>query len=314
MLDIVIMTFILTFVFYHLKKYALIGLARTPLRRIPAPVVQILVYVGVIALLTLFIIGNASIIMKQIGDISTSFSGFNIEKFLAGIDPNLISFVSRIDFDGYIQQAGQAILGGLANLGGIVLNVFIAFILSFLFVLEKDKIVTIARTLRNSRIEPVYRYFAIFFKKFCNTFGKVMKVQVLIAACNSAIFAVYMIITGFPYIIVLSMMIFLFSLIPVMGAILSAIPLLIIALSTGGLMKAAQVLIMIVVIQAVEAYTLEPKLMSRSTSLPVSLVFVILIISQHYLGAWGMLIGIPFFIFVMDALNIDYGLAMKPKK
>jgi len=35
-------------------------------------------------------------------------------------------------------------------------------------------------------------------------------------------------------------------------------------------------------------------------------VFVVLIISQRYLGAWGLLIGVPVFIYILNVLNIDY--------
>jgi len=305
-INLVIMTFILTFVFYHLKKYALRGLAKTPLRGLPAPAVQALVYAGVIALVAFFIVENISIILRELGDIAISFSHFDLEKSLTGLDPDLAAFISQIDFNAYIQQAGQFLLSSLRSLGAATLDALLALVLSFVLVLEKDRITAMAGAFETSRIGHIFYYFALFFGRFCTIFGKVMKVQILIAACNSAIFMGYMIFAGFPYIFVLTIMTFLFSLIPVMGAILSAIPLLIIAISIGGLIKAAETLVMIIVIQAVEAYTLEPKLMSRSTLLPVSFVFVILIVSEHYLGAWGMLIGIPFFIFVMDALNIDY--------
>ena len=115
----------------------------------------------------------------------------------------------------------------------------------------------------------------------------------------------------FPYIMVLAIMIFILGLIPVAGVFISLVPLLIIAFNIGGLLKVIQVIIMIVVIHAIEAYFLNPKLMSRRTSLPVSLVFVVLIISERYLGAWGMLIGVPVFIFIMNVLNIDYRRAIE---
>jgi predicted PurR-regulated permease PerM len=110
---------------------------------------------------------------------------------------------------------------------------------------------------------------------------------------------------------VFSIMIFILGLIPVAGVFISLIPLVIVAFSIGGIVKVIEVIIMIAVIHAIEAYFLNPKLMSRRTSLPVSLVFVVLIISQRYLGAWGMLIGVPFFIYVLNVLNIDYRRAME---
>ena len=311
MIDLVIVTFILTFVFSHLQKYAMRGLAKTPFKFLPYPVVQILVYAGVIALFVLFAMQNAPIIMKQIGDIAANFAKFDFQKFVADIDYNLVWLANQIDLNEYIWRLGQAIVNGLASLGSAVLNFFLALFLSFLFVLEEKKIVAISDTLKSSRIAFLYRYVLLFASSFSYTFGKVMKVQVVIAAVNCAISTAYLSITGFPHIMVLSIMIFIFGLIPIAGAFISTIPLIIIGFNYGGIYKVLEVIIMIVIIHAVEAYVLDPKLLSHRTALPVSIVFVALIVSQSYVGIWGMLLGIPFFIFLMNVLGIDYSGALK---
>ena len=311
MIDLVIVTFILTFVFYHLQKYAMRGLAKTPLRVLPFPVVQILVYAGVITLFVIFAMHNAPIITKQIGDIAANFAKFDFKKFMADIDDNLVWLASQIDLNEYVWRAGQAILNGLASLGSAVLNFFLALFLSFLFVLEQKKILAISNAVKNSRIAFLYRYLLLFSSSFSYTFGKVMKVQVVIAAVNCAISTTYLTITGFPHIMVLSIMIFIFGLIPIAGAFISTIPLVIIAFNFGGIFKVIEVIIMIVIIHAVEAYVLDPKLLSHRTALPVSIVFVALIVAQSYVGIWGMLLGIPFFIFLMNVLGIDYSGALK---
>ena len=306
MLNVVIITFILTFVFYHLQKYAVKGLSKTPFRFLPFWSVLILVYAGVIALFVFFAMQNAPIITKQISDIALSFSKFDFEKFVADIDPNLVWLAGQIDINEYIWRVGQAIVTGLASLGSAVLNFFLGLFLSFLFVLEQKKIIAISHTIKNSRISFLYRYFLLFAGTFSYTFGKIMKVQVVIAAVNCAISTAYLTITGFPHIMVLGIMIFLFGLIPIAGAFISTIPLVIIAFNFGGIFKVLEVIIMIVIIHAVEAYVLDPKLIGHRTALPVSIVFVALIIAQSYLGIWGMLLGIPFFIFLMNVLGIDY--------
>ena len=311
MLDIVIVTFVLTFVFYHLQKYALRGLAKTPFRVIPDGLTLLLIYIGVIFLFILFAMQNTPLIMKQLGDIATAFGRFDFEKFVADIDPSLKWLASQVDVNEYIWRGGEAIVSGLASVGGIAINFLLALLLSFLFILEKDKITSIGNSISGSRIAFIYRYFLLFAGSFCYTFGKVMKVQVVIAAVNCAISTVVLSIMDFPYIMVLSIMVFVLGLIPVVGVFISLVPLTIIAFNVGGLMKVVEVLVMIAIIHAVEAYFLNPKLMSRRTSLPVSLVFVVLIISQRYLGAWGMLIGVPLFIYVLNVLNIDYRRAME---
>ena len=58
------------------------------------------------------------------------------------------------------------------------------------------------------------------------------------------------------------------------------------------------------IIHGIEAYILNPKLMSSKTDLPVFYTFVVLIFSQHFFGVWGLIIGIPVFVFLLDVLDV----------
>lgn len=109
---------------------------------------------------------------------------------------------------------------------------------------------------------------------------------------------------GFHQLLGLGIMIFSLGLIPVAGVIISLIPLSIIAFKLGGVMKVIYVLIMVAVLHALEGYVLNPKFMSVNTKLPVFFTFVILIVSEHYMGIWGLLLGIPLFMFILDLLNV----------
>jgi predicted PurR-regulated permease PerM len=106
-------------------------------------------------------------------------------------------------------------------------------------------------------------------------------------------------------------MVFLLGLIPVAGVIISLVPLCLIGFNVGGFKMVVGVIIMIIIIHAIEAYILNPKLMSIRTSLPVCFVFIILLVSEHYLGVWGLLIGVPLFIFLMKSFEVNYQEASK---
>ncbi|MCR8998383.1 AI-2E family transporter, partial [Brevibacillus laterosporus] len=34
--------------------------------------------------------------------------------------------------------------------------------------------------------------------------------------------------------------------------------------------------------------------------------FAVLIISEHFIGVWGLILGIPIFIFLLDLLDIKF--------
>jgi predicted PurR-regulated permease PerM len=91
-----------------------------------------------------------------------------------------------------------------------------------------------------------------------------------------------------------------------MGVIISFIPLSIIAFNIGGVTKVIAVVILIILIHTMETYILNPKLMADKTKLPVCFIFIVLIVGEHFLGTWGLLIGVPIFIFLLDIMDIKY--------
>lgn len=63
-------------------------------------------------------------------------------------------------------------------------------------------------------------------------------------------------------------------------------------------------MVIVAVVHAIEAYVLNPKLMSSKTNLPVFYTFIVLIFSEHFFGVWGLILGIPVFVFLLDVLDV----------
>lgn len=72
-------------------------------------------------------------------------------------------------------------------------------------------------------------------------------------------------------------MVFFLGLVPVAGVVLSLIPLSIIAYSIGGIAYIVSLVLVIMIVHAIEAYFLNPKLMSAKTELPIFFTFIVLI-------------------------------------
>jgi len=53
--------------------------------------------------------------------------------------------------------------------------------------------------------------------------------------------------------------------------------------------------------------------MSDTTNLPIFFTFATLIVSDHFMGIWGLLLGIPIFIFIIDLLGVDLSEKKTPK-
>ncbi len=184
--------------------------------------------------------------------------------------------------------------------------------LSFFFFVENDRVKAFSNAFLTSKFGWFWQEVASLGKKFVSTFGIVLETQFIIALVNTIITTIVLSVLGFPQIPTLAVMVFILGLIPVAGVIISCIPLVIIAYAIGGVKMIISILVLIAVIHALETYFLNPKLMSSRTKLPIFYVFLVLFISEQILGVWGLIVGIPTFIFFLDVLEVNFN--EKPKR
>lgn len=104
----------------------------------------------------------------------------------------------------------------------------------------------------------------------------------------------------FPYIVTIALMVFILGFIPVFGVFLGAIPIIIIGYGLGGWPIVIACILMVLVVHAVEAYYLNPKIVSAYVHFPVFITFVVLLLSEHTFGLIGLLIGVPLATIFID--------------
>ncbi|MEG1930772.1 MAG: AI-2E family transporter [Anaerovorax sp.] len=306
MKDIALLTFIITFVFYNLICCIQKLNMKTMKVKIPNGFILTILYMVFIMVLVLIVTVVYPKLTSQIMELFEMLKNFDLNAFRNALDPRFAVVLENVDYNKYIGEASVILANGATKIGGFGVNLFLSLLLSFFLLLEKNKIQRFGKKMEHSKIAYTYSQLILFGKNFTHTFGKVMKVQVTIAFINCIISMIILTILGFPQITNLGIMIFFLGLIPVAGVIISLVPLSIIAFSTGGINQVIAVLIMVALIHTIEAYILNPKLMSSRTELPVCFVFIILLVGEHYLGVWGLLIGVPVFIFMMNALDVDF--------
>ena len=298
MLNLILLLFLVTYVMNRLQ-----GIVTKQVRKIfpihPNAVVIIL-YLIVISFLAWGISNYVPQLVTQIKDMIN-----NVIRFLNStqgdeISRRLSEALEKIDYKTYVDQA----LLYIGKIGKILEVTLIVIILSLFFLLQKAKISEFTRKFESSKIGWIYEEIAYFSKKFVSSFGKVIEVQLIIAIVNSILTIAGLWILGYPYLFALTIVVFLLSLIPVAGVMISFIPIGIIGYQIGGISLVIWVIVMILVIHAIESYLLNPRLMASKTKLPMFYTFVILVFSQHYLGIWGLIIGIPIFMFLLDILDV----------
>jgi len=193
----------------------------------------------------------------------------------------------------------------IKSIGVWLFNVFLIIIFSLFFLMEKNKMKNFVDIFRVSKISFVYNELKPGLVRFYNIFGFMIKTQLIISAINTTITVIAISLLGFPNLFALGIMVFLLGLIPVAGAILSTIPLLFIGFKLGSIAYVIYILLLIAVIHILEAYVLFPKISANFTKLPIFISLLVLLVSEHILGPWGLIFGLPLFVFIIESLKIS---------
>ncbi|WP_313559445.1 AI-2E family transporter [Ruminiclostridium cellobioparum] len=299
--------FLLTFIFAYLG-YTAQNFVFKRAKNLNSRVLKAIIIIVYLAILTLAVYVLYLYIPKIISEVNSIIQQAIV--FLNGTYENetlnyFISLSKEFKVSTYINNNYEGLIKSITNIGKWGIDIFIALILSLFFILEKNRIVKFTSYFKNSKIKVVYDEMSFFGRKFLQSFGKVIQTQITISFINAILSMIMLYVLDFPQVLGLGAMIFVLGLVPVAGVVISLLPLAIIAFTIGGFRMIVYVLILIAILHALESYILNPKLMSQKTKLPVFYTFVILIVSEHILGIWGLIIGIPIFIFILDVLEVQ---------
>ncbi|WP_144513023.1 AI-2E family transporter [Bacillus sp. FJAT-22090] len=298
MINLILFTFIFTFLMDRLIEFVVKYI------RINRKTLVVIMYALIVGLLTLGIVKYLPIITVQISQLVKQILAFYTQPHENVLIGYVEMIISKNKITDYLENGFSFLLKYFTGISKTSVQVLIALILSLFFLLEKPRLKEFTSKFKHSKIAPFYFEVEYFASKFTRTFGKVIEAQFIIAIINTILTVIALSILGFPQIFGLAILIFFLGLIPVAGVIISLIPLALIAFTIGGFLKVFYVLLAVMVIHGIEAYILNPKLMSSKTDLPVFYTFIILIFSESFFGVWGLIVGIPIFVFLLDVLEV----------
>ncbi len=298
MINFILLTFIFSFLLDRLVNLV------TKKSNINRNVIVFVTYILIISILSIGIIKYLPIIITEIAQLVSQLQHFFTQKHENPIINYLFSLVQTNQISKYLEQGFSFLFTYFNGVSKVTIQIMMSLILSLFFLLEKPKLIEFTAKFKQSKIAPFFIEIEFFAKKFVTTFGKVIEAQFIIALVNCAVTTLALWIMDFPQLMGLSILIFFLGLIPVAGVIISLIPLCIIAYTLGGFINVVYILVVIAVVHALEAYILNPKLMSSKTDLPVFYTFIVLIFSEHFFGIWGLIVGIPVFVFLLDILEV----------
>ncbi|MBS4213289.1 AI-2E family transporter [Neobacillus rhizophilus] len=297
-INLILLTFIFAFLMDRLVQFIE---DKIPLNR---KLLVVISYATIVGLLTYGLVMYLPMIAGEITALIRQLTAFYTSQHDNVVLNYIVSQMNEVKISSYLEQGVTYLFKYFTDISKISLQVLLALLLSLFFLLEKPRLIEFTGKFKTSKVASIYVEIEFFAQKFVRTFGKVIEAQLIIAVVNCILTTISLWLLDFPQLGGLSIMIFLLGLIPVAGVIISLIPLTIIAYSIGGLMKVLYVGIAIAIIHGIEAYILNPNLMSSKTNLPVFYTFIVLIFSEHFFGVWGLIIGIPVFVFLLDVLEV----------
>lgn len=192
----------------------------------------------------------------------------------------------------------------------IFFQVILSLILSYIFIADREKLAEYLRWVQSSNFAFLYNEYKTIIEKIVKTFGLVFKAQSMIALTNAVLTTIWLFIiwlthySSFPFLYTLGIIVFICWFIPVLGTFISSVPILIIGYATFHTWSIiVEIVLLISFIHALEAYYLNPKIVSSFIHLPVSLTFLVLILSEHFMWFAGLVIWISSFYLVLELLR-----------
>jgi len=174
-------------------------------------------------------------------------------------------------------------------------TMFLSLLFAFLIVLDLTRLREEVRKLGRSRLHDFYEQTAEPVVKFGAVIARSFRAQAVIAVANTILTLIGFLFLGLPKVALLSIIVFFFSFVPVLGVFISTVPAVLVALNTGdgGYVLAIKVVAFIVIIHMIEAYILNPLIYGQHLKLNPVVVLIILYVGHHFFGVWGMLLGVP---------------------
>lgn len=207
----------------------------------------------------------------------------------------VIAEVQNIDLKQIIkveQLAGYA--QGAINFAGKIFDIFVTVVVSIYILNSRREILNFFKRLAGAIFkEKTYKNINKYFHQTNEIFFHFLSSQFIDAIVVGILTSIAMSILGVKYAVLLGFMIGLFNLIPYIGAIIAVVIVGIITLLTGGVSQAIWMLVIVTILQQIDANIINPKIVGNSLQISPLLVILAVTVGGAYFGIIGMFLAVP---------------------
>jgi predicted PurR-regulated permease PerM len=180
----------------------------------------------------------------------------------------------------------------------------LAFLIAFLISFDAPNILNRVRSMRDTGVRHYYDEIAPMMNNFGRLTGKAIEAQLVIGLINTVLSVFALVFLGVESIYFLAVVILFSSIVPVIGAIFAVAVVCLMATvqPDGSLTLAIQSALAITIVHAITSFIVAPRIYGNSFHLHPVLVLVILIIAEHFFGMWGLVLGVPVSVYLMQII------------
>lgn len=225
---------------------------------------------------------------------------------------NVINQLNNFKIEDYINfdRITQYAQGVLSFASGIF-DIFVSMVVSIYLLLERKDIVAFFRKMLGSMFnKDVYQNIGRYFHRTNEIFCKFIASQFLDAIVVGVLTSIAMSIMGIKYAVMLGLFIGIFNMIPYFGAIIGVAISIFITILTGGLSKAIEMAIVVIILQQIDANIINPKIVGESLKMSPLIVIFSVTVGGAYFGILGMFLAVPvaavFKLLLCDLIEYNY--------
>ncbi len=280
--------------------------ARRP--RAARRVAIVLAVVTILLLVTLFLLALIPQLVTSISGLigNLSYYAASLRQLLTTLDLEIAGYTVDLST---ITEYGDRLVQNLTtlvqdNIGSIIntsytigkgfINSLITFILAIYFLLDKERLLHVVKTLLRSRLTgPRYVRAASFLRRCNHILIRFIVCDLLDALVVGIVNFLFMQIAGLPYAILLSVVVGVANLVPTFGPIAGGVVGAVILL----LVRPRGVLMFVIftfILQTIDGYILKPKLYGDTLGISSLWVLAAIVVGGRMFGTAGVILAIPF--------------------
>ncbi|MEV6330302.1 AI-2E family transporter [Streptomyces sp. NPDC051909] len=208
--------------------------------------------------------------------------------------------------------AASGVISGLSVVGEMLATAALALVLIFFFLRDSDRAVDVLRSVAPRSTGDLVEAMG---RRAFEAVEGFMRGTTFVALVDAILIGIGLIVLRVPGAVGLAALVFITAYIPYLGAFLSGAIAVLVALADRGFVIALWVLGVVLAVQMIEGYLLQPLVQSRTVQMHPAVVMLAITAGASVAGILGMLLAVPLtaaFFGIVGELRSRYGAPAGP--